>query len=164
MGSRASLISDLCSQHISPRCNTLQHTATHSAALFGYKGPVQVSFNKLPPISASKTNECRDACRCVNWNSTACTVLWSCANIFWNVCLRARKRVWLIKKWVGMYIWMSHVTWTSSCHRQIRHVTMKESGHIWMSHVIYEWGMSHMNESRHVNVACHTWMGRVTHR
>ena len=47
-------------QHTTPHCNTLQRHATHSATLFGYKGPVHVSFNKVTPISApKKTEKCR---------------------------------------------------------------------------------------------------------
>ena len=41
-------------QHTATHLNTQQHHATHSAALFGYEGPVQVSSNTVPPISAPK--------------------------------------------------------------------------------------------------------------
>ena len=135
-------------QHTATHCNTLQHTATqlntqqshatHSAALFGYEGPVHVSFNTLPPISAPKKNKWMQGCmQMCQFGQKKMNALWVCAICLWGVCLGARGWVWLVKKWVGMCVWMWHVTWMSSCHRQ-------------MSHVICEWVMSYMNESCHI--------------
>jgi len=81
------------------------------------------------------------------------------------------------KTWVRMYLWMSHVTWMSSCHTWMSDIArecvmshMIELCRTWMSSVAHDWVMSHMNfhvilewVTLHVNASCRTWLSYAAH-
>ena len=84
-------------QHTATHLNAPRRDATHSAALFGYECPVQVSFNKVPPISApqQKVNAGRRADVSIGTEENECAVV--LCYLFGGVCLRAHGWVWLIQ-------------------------------------------------------------------
>jgi len=157
---------------VSP-CNTLNHTATHCntlertstrcntqrRTLWVWMSRTGLFQQGASHICTTTKSECREACRCVNWNRRE----WMCCGSvlsFWG-CVFTCAWVGVVDA-VAMYIWMSQVTWMSSCHRQMSHVSHERvmshkngSRHTWMRHVTYEWVMSRMNES------CHVWMRHV---